>query len=82
MFPKRSGLIVWVNDIKNAKNIEKFGNVLYSSKRLNYVVIYVNESEVEEKIKQLEKLQIVKKVERSYRNEINTTFSTKKFVKN
>ena len=75
MFPKRAGLIVWVNDIKHAKNLERFGNVLYISGRLKYANIYVNEAEIESKISYIEKLHFVKKVERSYRTEMHEAFS-------
>jgi len=80
MFPKRIGLIVWVNDFKSAKNLEKFGNMLYISKRLRYAVLYVNETDLQKKIAHIEKLGFVKKVEKSYRTEIKTDYSTKKLV--
>lgn len=80
MFPKRTGLIVWVNDARLAKNLERFGNVLYISKRLSYVVIYVNELDIEKKLAYIKKLNFVKKVEKSYRTELKTDFSTQKLI--
>lgn len=80
MFPKRTGLIVWVTDARAARNLERFGNVLYISKRLNYVLLYMNESDIKNKISYIEKLNFVKKVERSYRAEINNIFPTKKNI--
>ncbi|OEF98898.1 hypothetical protein BHF71_02935 [Vulcanibacillus modesticaldus] len=75
MFPKRAGLIVWVNDTRLAKNLERFGNLLYISKRLRYAVLYVNESEVKNKITNIEKLHYVRRVERSLRTELMTDFT-------
>lgn len=82
MFPKRVGIIVWVSDIRQARNLERIGSVLYISKRLNYVVLYVNESEAANKIAYLEKLHYVKKVELSYRAEISSIFSDRSYINN
>jgi len=82
MFPKRVGIIAWVSDIRQAKNLERIGSVLYISKRLNYVVLYVNEAEVANKIAYLEKLHYVKKVELSHRSEISSLFTDRSYVNN
>ncbi|MBC8079006.1 MAG: YlbG family protein [Gorillibacterium sp.] len=74
MFTERSGLIVWVNDVKPAKNLEKYGTVHYISKRMNYVAMYVHAERVEETIRNLQRLPYVKKVEKSFRKEIKTEY--------
>lgn len=77
MFTERSGIIVWVNDVKAAaKHLEKYGNVHFISKRLHYVAMYIHANRLEEVAKQLQKLPFVKKVERSYRNEIKTEYTS------
>jgi uncharacterized protein YlbG (UPF0298 family) len=76
MFTDRSGLIIWVNDVKAARNLEKYGNVHYISKKMHYVVMYVHTSKMEEIVRNLTRLPYVKKVERSYRNEIKTEYSS------
>ena len=43
MLSQRQRLIVWLNSIKQAKMLRKFGNVHYVSKRLKYVVLYCNQ---------------------------------------
>lgn len=74
---ERTGLIVWVSDIKAAaKHMEKYGSVHFISKRLHYVAMYVYADRVEETMKQLQRLPYVKKVERSYRNEIKTEYNS------
>ncbi|ALS21542.1 MULTISPECIES: YlbG family protein [Paenibacillus] len=76
MFPERSGIIVWFSDLKAAsKHLEKYGNVHYLSKKLHYAAMYVYSSRLDETVKQLQKLPFVKKVERSYRNEIKTEYN-------
>ncbi len=76
MFTERAGLIVWVNDLKSAKNLERYGTIHYISKRMHYVVMYVNADRSEDTMKQLQKLPFVKKIERSYRNEIKTEYNS------
>jgi len=45
------------------------------SKKLHYVVLYTYADRIEETTKQIQRLNFVKKVERSYRNEIKTEYS-------
>ncbi|WP_040948577.1 YlbG family protein [Gorillibacterium massiliense] len=74
MFTERSGLIVWLNDSKPARNLEKYGTVHYISKRMNYVAMYVHTDRLEDTIRNIQRLPYVKKVENSYRKEIKTEY--------
>ncbi|MDF2670914.1 MAG: hypothetical protein K0R67_3220 [Paenibacillus sp.] len=76
MFPERTGLIIWVNDLKSVKHLERFGSIHYASKRMHYVVIYMNADKAEEATKAIQKYPFVKKVERSMRNEIPTEYNS------
>lgn len=78
MFPERTGLIIWIQDIKFAKAIERFGSIHYVSKKMNYVVMYINKIRVEETVNQLQKLNYVKKVEHSHRSDIKTDYNSNK----
>ena len=71
---KRQGIIVWVYTLKQLKNLRRFGYIHYVSNQLKYVVMYVNQDVAEEKMKQLNSLHYVRKVEPSYRSEIDMTF--------
>lgn len=75
MLPERTGFIIWVSDLKAARGLERFGTVHYMSRKLHYVVLYMNSDKAEENMKQLHRLSYVKKIERSYRNEIKTEYS-------
>lgn len=75
MFPVRTGLIIWINDLKAVKNFEKFGSIHYISKKMSYVVLYVNSEKLDETLKIIQKYPFVKKVERSMRNEIPTDYN-------
>lgn len=74
MFPERNGLIIWVNDTKLAKNLERVGNLIYISNRYKYVVLYVNKHELDSKIKYIEKLRFVRKVEISNLEEVRKIY--------
>lgn len=75
MLPDRTGYIVWVSDLKAARALERFGTVHYMSRKMHYVVLYMNTERTEEALKQMGKLSYVRKVERSYRNEIKTEYT-------
>jgi uncharacterized protein YlbG (UPF0298 family) len=76
MFVERCGIIIWVNDLKAAKNLERYGTVHFISKKMQYVVMYVHANVLVETVHNLERLPYVKKVERSYRTEIKTEYSS------
>ena len=46
---KRRGLIVWVYSLRQLKNLRRFGFVHYVSRKMKYVVMYLNEEEYESK---------------------------------
>jgi len=76
MITDRSGIIVWVNDVKQAKNLERYGTVHYISKRMQYAVLYVHADRLDDTLRHLQRLPYVKKVERSYRGDIKTEYNS------
>lgn len=77
MFSERIGLIVWISDVKAAKNqLERFGSVHYISRKMHYAVLYIHANKEEETSKQLQRLHWVRRIERSYRNEIKTDYNS------
>ncbi len=74
-FVERTGLIVWTKELRSTRAFEKYGNVHYASRKMQYVVLYVDATEAERITQQLLKLPFVKSVERSLRSEIPTEFS-------
>jgi uncharacterized protein YlbG (UPF0298 family) len=77
MFPKRQGIIVWLQSLKHSRHLRKFGNIHYISKRLKYVVLYCNMEQVDEMMKKLASLPFVKRVEPSYRPFLKLEFESK-----
>lgn len=74
---KRRGLIVWVYSLKQLKNLKKFGLLHYVSRKMKYVVLYLNEETFEETEERIRKLHFVRNVERSYRPDIEMNFADK-----
>ena len=74
-FAGRVGYIVWVSDLKAARNLDKYGSVHYMSRKMHYVVMYMNADKAEDTIRNIQRLPYVKKIERSFRNEIKTEYS-------
>lgn len=77
MFPMRQGIIVWLYSLKHSKQLRKYGNVHYVSKRLKYAVLYCNMEEAEGVMKKLASLPFVKRVEPSYRPYVKVEFESK-----
>jgi uncharacterized protein YlbG (UPF0298 family) len=71
---ERQGIIIWVYSLRHMKTLKRFGLIHYVSKRMKYVVIYVNRTELETTIRKLKELHFVRQVEPSYRPLINMDF--------
>ena len=72
---KRRGIIVWVYSLKQLKTLKRYGLVHFVSRKMKYVVLYVNEETVEEVEEKLQTLHFVRNVERSYRPDIEMNFA-------
>lgn len=71
---KRQGIIVWFQHRKNIKQIRRFGNLVYVSKRMRYAVLYVDQDEVDSIIEKMNKLSFISKVDISYKPFMKTDF--------
>ncbi|EOR26821.1 YlbG family protein [Cytobacillus oceanisediminis] len=67
MLGQRQGIIVWLFSLKQAKMLRRYGNVHFISKKLKYVVLYTNQSDVESIMEKIDAHSFVKKVEPSYK---------------
>jgi uncharacterized protein YlbG (UPF0298 family) len=74
---KRRLVVVWVYSLKQLKNLRRFGDIYYISNRMKYVLIYMNEENVEEAMKKIEKLHFVRRVDKSYRPDVEMNFADK-----
>ncbi|MFD1038759.1 YlbG family protein [Virgibacillus byunsanensis] len=78
MRTNRQGLIVWFQHMKNIKQIKRYGHLLYTSKKLKYAVIYVDQEGLKEVETRLSKLSFVSKVDRSQKPFIETNYENAK----
>jgi len=70
----RQGIIVWFQHRKNIKQIRRFGNLIYVSKKMRYAVLYVNQEEVEATIENMSKLSFISKIDVSHKPFLKTDF--------
>lgn len=71
---ERQGIIVWVYSLKHMKTLKRQGMIHYVSKKMKYVVLYVNRADIDAVEKKLNTFHFVRKVERSHRPEIDMNF--------
>lgn len=69
----RRGLVVWVYNLRQLKNLKRYGTIIHASRKMKYVILYVNEGELGEIQEKIEKLHFVRSVEQSYRPDISVT---------
>ncbi|WEV44955.1 YlbG family protein [Streptococcaceae bacterium ESL0687] len=72
---KRRALYVYYNSYKHVRRLKKYGDFVYTSKRLRYVKIYVNEEDYEQIKAELAGLHFVKGVEESFLPDLEMNFS-------
>ncbi|MBM7617522.1 uncharacterized protein YlbG (UPF0298 family) [Weissella uvarum] len=70
---KRRALIVYMKNMRQARQLRRFGIVNYISNKLKYASVYVDEADVDEKKRLIERLGFVDHVEESHWPEVDTT---------
>ncbi|HFI0043232.1 TPA: DUF2129 domain-containing protein [Streptococcus suis] len=76
MFEKqpRTCLTIYLHYNRDARKLSQYGDLIYHSKRLRYVSVYINQDQQEEIMAKLKKEKFVKKVVPSYIKDINQDF--------
>lgn len=76
MFEKREriGLVVYLYYNRDARKLNKYGDVIYHSRRLRYSVLYLDKSKAEEILAELSEMKFVKEVLLSPLDDINREF--------
>jgi uncharacterized protein YlbG (UPF0298 family) len=77
MIGNRRGLSVFLHSLKFSKQLRRYGNVHYVSRRLKYAVLYCDGSKADEIAAKLESLHFVKEVKKSHKQEIKTEYESK-----
>ncbi|MGT2829848.1 DUF2129 domain-containing protein [Streptococcus hillyeri] len=76
MFEKqeRVSLAVYLYYNRDARKLNKFGETFYHSKKMRYVLLYINAEDVNELTPVIEKQKFVKRVLPSHLHEIDHNF--------
>ncbi|KMK77094.1 YlbG family protein [Alkalihalobacillus pseudalcaliphilus] len=74
----RQGIAVWLSSLKFARQLRRFGNVQYVSKKMKYVIFYCNQDKTDEIIEKLQSLHFVKDVKPSMRPFVKTEYQNSK----
>ncbi|MBU8907137.1 YlbG family protein [Desertibacillus haloalkaliphilus] len=70
----RQGLAVWLHSLKYARQLRRYGNVHYVSKKMKYVILYCNAETIDDTVERLESNHYVKSVKKSMRPFIKTEY--------
>ncbi|GLB46995.1 UPF0298 protein [Philodulcilactobacillus myokoensis] len=58
----RQSLIVYVHSLKQARYLNRYGNITYISHRMHYVIMYLNENHFDETKNKIKRLKFVRRV--------------------
>lgn len=68
---QRQELVVWLYSMRQVRQLRRFGSVLYTSRQMKYVLIYVDAVDAKDIAEHIERLRFVRSVEMSHRAELN-----------
>ena len=71
---KRQGVFVYLYHLKQSKQLRKYGSIQYVSRKMKYVLLYLDRIQVEETESKLKQLRYFKEVIVSKRPELPTNF--------
>lgn len=76
MFEKqeRLSIAVYLHYNRDARKLSQYGDMTYHSRRMRYVILYVQQDRVEELLDSLKKEKFVKKVVPSFIKELDKNF--------
>lgn len=76
MFEKKERLCltVYLHYNRDARKLNQYGDIIYHSRRMRYVLLYVNQEKTTDLMANLKKERFVKKLVPSYAKEIDQNF--------
>ena len=72
--PVREKIIVYLKHRRDIRKIRKFGDCIYQSQAMKYVVLYVDAEKYQGTVDKLEAMSCVTKVLPSYYKDVDTNF--------
>ncbi|MBD5069343.1 MAG: YlbG family protein [Lactobacillus sp.] len=70
----RRGVIVYLYHLRQSKQLRRFGNIQYVSRKMKYALVYMDEELVDKTVSKLKQLRFVKRVEISRRPDLKVEF--------
>lgn len=68
---KRKEIIIWLYNSKDQIKLRHYGDIVYFSQKNRYVIMYVDNKQVDTIIKELKHKNFVKKIEKSHHENLN-----------
>ncbi|GAW63250.1 YlbG family protein [Ligilactobacillus acidipiscis] len=78
---QRQSIVVYLYHLKQSKILRKYGTIQYVSRKMKYVVLYLDQDKVAETMEKVAKLKFVKAVVKSPRPEIKRDFQNGEIYK-
>jgi len=77
----RQGIMVWFQNRRNIKQLKRYGHLIYTSNKLKYAVIYVDQDKIDSIEEKLNNLPYISKTSRSQKPFISTNYEKVKLDK-
>ena len=71
----RRALIIYISGSRVIRTLRHYGMVRYFSRRMHYVVLYVDQDQITAVTDRLKKLRAVRRIEQSYRPDLDPTLT-------
>lgn len=71
---ERMSIAVYLYYNRDARKLSQYGDIIYHSRKLRYLLLYVNQEKLDALLLTLQKQKFVKEVVPSYRKELDTNF--------
>nr|WP_263313677.1 DUF2129 domain-containing protein [Mammaliicoccus sp. Marseille-Q6498] len=78
---ERISITVYLKNMKHERQLRKFGNIFFSHKKEQYVMLYTNEDKIDDTVQHLMKLKYVKDVNVSPFKYVKRDYSNAKVEK-
>lgn len=71
---ERIGLIIYLYYNRDSKKVMNYGDVIYHSRKMRYLIMYVNKSRAADIVSELKKNKVIKAVKYSQLDNIDQNF--------
>lgn len=72
---KRRALIVYINNRRVIRALRHYGSIEYVSRRMHYVVLYIDQADIDTISTKVQQMRAVRRVEQSLRPDLDPTLA-------